>query len=381
MSEKILLINDHPPYTGVGKYWVELYNHLAGQLPKDWQRYGLMQNMGLQYSPPDSDISVQYRPRFLRQEGYGKWYTLDSFYLYPRKIPGNFSLYHLSSQMMGRSIHYASPGIVTCHDLIVYESAKELTHLKKWIQKRHLKAILQASGIIFISEYSKKTFQRYFDYPEERMVVIHHAAGSHFTPMDKLKCREELDLPEKRPIIISVGSEAPRKNINILLEILWQLRKKIPLILLIRIGNERTPTRTYITDKGLTGNVIYREHVSEEDLAKYYNAADLFLSPSRYEGFGMPVLEAMQSGVPVIASNATSIPEITGAAAILHDPMDIHGFVTDAKRILTDAELSRKISDACRKRALGFTWEEAARQTVGFYQLILDIERNVQHTP
>lgn len=367
----VLLVNDHPPYTGIGKYWHELYKNLPNHLPEDWVRSGLMQNMGGNYSPSATDINVQFRPKWCKQVRFGKWYNINSYYYYPHKIPATHSLYHISSQMMGQSVRFVNPAIATCHDLIAYEHADNLKKIKQWIQRKHIKALRQASGLIFISEHSKNSFLRYFDYPDEKTVVIYHGTSSVFHPRDKSACRAELELPEEIPIIIAVGSESERKNLPVTLQVIQKLRSTFPDVLLIRIGGQSRFSREYLKANKLEENVCYKKHIPEETLAKYYNAADLLIFPSTYEGFGLPVIEAMSSGLPVITSNVTSLPEIVGDTRQIHNPMDVESFASRAEQILTSKWLYAELSEKNLNRAKNFTWDTVARQTVKFYREIL----------
>jgi len=367
----LLLVNDHHRYTGIGKYWLELYKNLPNHLPEDWVRTGLMQNMGENYSPSEPEINVQFRPKWCKQVSFGKWHNINSYYYYPRKIPDTHSLYHISSQMMGQSAQHVTPAIVTCHDLIAFENADHLNKIKQWIQRKHLKALRHASGLIFISEHSKKTFLEHFDYPEERTAVIYHGTSNLFHPRDKKACRAELNLPEKIPIIIAVGSESKRKNLPVTLQVIKKLRAAFPELLLLRVGDQSRFSREYLKENMLEENVQYRKNVPEETLAKYYNAADLLIFPSWYEGFGLPVVEAMSSGLPVVASNVTSIPEIVNDDRQLHEPDNVDAFAATAEKILSDNEYYNALSEHNLKQAVHFTWDNVARQTVAFYRKIL----------
>ncbi|MBC7249972.1 MAG: glycosyltransferase family 4 protein, partial [Anaerolineae bacterium] len=122
---------------------------------------------------------------------------------------------------------------------------------------------------------------------------------------------------------------------------------------------------------GLKDEVEFAGYVPAEELPLWYNAADLFVFPSLYEGFGLPPLEAMACGTPVVSSNAASLPEVVGEAGLLIDPYDVEGLAAAMRRVLTDRELSTQLRERGLRRARQFSWKEAARQTVAVYEQVL----------
>lgn len=330
-----------------------------------------MQNMGRNYRPSTPNTSVHYRPSWVKQSGFGQNYIIMSYYYYPPKIPAGFSLYHVASQMMGRSVHYVSPSIVTCHDVIAFRMTSNHPLLNRSLQKKHLRALTKADRIIFISKCTKDDFLSVFDYKEENTNVIYHAASDVFQPRNKRSCRAELGLPLDRPMVLYVGSEAPRKNIKTLLRSIYKVKKQAPEILLVRIGQQRKMSRILVEKLGLEENILYLKNLSEETLAKSYNAADVYVSPSLYEGFGLPILEALKSGCPVIASNVSSLPEITGGAAILHPPLDVDAFAGSIETMLDSQSVRDDYAARGILRAEQFTWQIAAQKTLNIYRQIL----------
>lgn len=379
----VVLINDHPFKGGIGKYVFHLYNEFLEIQPEHYSFQLLLQNVpshasleswtGWDPKTCDSlDMSVQYRPSWAKQRGFGKIYQLTSLYYFPKKIPVNFSLYHISSQMMGNSVRYVSPTVITCHDIIALRVRSNYSELARYLRAKHIASLVNASGIIFISEHTKNDFLTQFDYKEENTSVIHHGVSDTFQPRDKEVCREELRLPLNRPIILHIGTEEARKNTETILRAIHTLRKQDPAVLLVRIGGQSSRSRKLIEKLGLEKNTLYIQNQSELSIAHFYNAADVFVFPSTYEGFGLPVLEAMKSGCPVIASNATSIPEITGDAAVLLNPRDVNGFTKSIETILDDASLQIQMSKKGIERAHQFNWRKTALKTLDVYWKILN---------
>lgn len=175
-----------------------------------------------------------------------------------------------------------------------------------------------------------------------------------------------------RPIVLYIGSEAPRKNIETLLSSIHRVKKQIPDILLVRVGTQKKRSRNLIEKLCLEKNILYFNNQLEEALAKFYNAADMFVFPSLYEGFGLPALEALKSGCPVVASNATSIPEITGDAAILHHPLDVDAFVDSIETLLSNKSMREEYRRKGIERAMHFSWEKTAHETLEIYRKILE---------
>ncbi|UCD38131.1 MAG: glycosyltransferase, partial [Fidelibacterota bacterium] len=210
-------------------------------------------------------------------------YSVTSYFYFPKRIPHSFSLYHMSSQMMGRSLKYISPAIVTCHDMIAFRVKANHPAFTEHMRRKHLAELRRAKAIIFISRHTRDDFLSLFDYREKDTAVIHHAAGDHFQPRDKKSSRKALELPKDRPIILHVGSEAPRKNIATLLYALHQIKQQIPAILFIRIGSQGRRSRELTARLRLEENISYFKNQPEEKLAKFYNAADVFVFPSTYE--------------------------------------------------------------------------------------------------
>jgi len=173
-------------------------------------------------------------------------------------------------------------------------------------------------------------------------------------------------------VVLHVALEHWRKNIPGLLRATAILKRTYPDILLIRVGTGRNSTLELIKSLDLTDNIRYVTANNENDLVRLYNAADVFTFPSFYEGFGLPVLEAMACGIPVVASNRTSIPEVVGEAGLLADPTNLSAMAQALKEVLSDRALAETLSDRGIQRAAIFTWDKTAAATGSIYGQLLN---------
>ncbi len=188
----------------------------------------------------------------------------------------------------------------------------------------------------------------------------------------KLKLRYKLNIANDQKIVLYVGSETQRQNVPILIKAFSKLRKRIPNVKLVKIGESqssdgREKVLKLINDLNIQNDVVFTGYISEEDMPKWYNAADVFVYPCEYAGFGLPPLEAMACGTPVITSNTTSLPEVVGDAGILINPQDIELMVNMMYKILTDNELSEELSKKGIERSKLFNWNESAKLTQEVY--------------
>ncbi len=179
----------------------------------------------------------------------------------------------------------------------------------------------------------------------------------------------------QRPYILYVGSIEPRKNLLRLLQAYARLREVAPQWRLVIVGARNiwlsSPLILEIDKMSLKPWVQFTGFIPESDLPALYNGADLFAFPSLYEGFGLPVLEAMRCGTPVVTSNLSSLPEVAGDAAILVDPYDVEAIASAMQRALTDPALAQDLQRRGLEWSEGFTWERTARQTLALYQKVL----------
>jgi len=232
----------------------------------------------------------------------------------------------------------------------------------------------RADLFITISNFIKGEMIEHLEIPGEKIVVTHLGVEGRFTPHGADGERRVLinRYGLSRPYLLSVATQEPKKNLPVLLQAYRILADRLPdpprLVLVGKRGWETPGIREEIDAKGLGRLAIVLGYATMEDLPRLYRHAEIFLFPSIYEGFGLPLLEAMASGCPVAASNAASIPEITGDAAVLFDPHDPEAMAVRIEEILKDRERRMELSQRGIERAKSFTWEETARKTLEAYK-------------
>ena len=232
----------------------------------------------------------------------------------------------------------------------------------------------RADRIIAVSESTRRDAVRLLGVPPEKVTVVHHGVEPEFRPIrdpDVLAAfRRRRGLPEA--YILFVGTLEPRKNVPTLLRAYAQARREFGvsqrLVVAGGKGWRYAPTLRLVEELGLRDDVLFPGFVPLHELPLWYNGASLFVYPSRYEGFGMPLLEAMACGTPVVTSRCSSLPEVVGDAGVLVEPDAVADLATALARVLGDGDYRADLSSRGLARAAGFSWDKATRQTVGVYR-------------
>jgi len=265
--------------------------------------------------------------------------------------------------------------IITVHDLTPIIFPKEHKSGKSLIYKLLFPRTLKtADKIIAVSYSTKQDLLKYFKVADKQIKVIHEAADEKFQPLDKetiQKFKTKYNL--NSPFILYVGTLEPRKNIPTLIKAFYNLRKyNLPhkLVITGKKGWKYNSIFEIIEKFDIQGDVIFTGYMPDEDLPALYNAADLFVYPSLYEGFGLPPLEAMSSGCPVITSNTSSLPEVVGDAGIMIDPYDVDTLTSSIYKVLTNDGLKADMVEKGLERAKMFSWEKTAKETLKIYREI-----------
>lgn len=237
-------------------------------------------------------------------------------------------------------------------------------------------SVNRADRIVTISESTKQDLIDLLHIPAEKIVIappgVNVQAFQHsYQPSILQRIKEQYHLPEH--YILYMGTLEPRKNIERLVQAFAQVHQKdgvqgYKLVLAGKKGWQYDSIFTLIQSLGLEQYVICTGYVAEEDKAAIYQMADVFVFPSLYEGFGMPIAEAMAAGVPVITSNVSSMPEVAGDAAILIDPYSVEQIADAMEQLLTDDVLRRQCIQKGLTQCSKFTWEQSADILVQMYQ-------------
>ena len=245
-------------------------------------------------------------------------------------------------------------------------------------------ATQDADALIALSNSARDDIVSLLGVKPEKVAVIPAAAGEQFKPPEDFRQAQEraarefgLPPPDDGGYILFVGTLEPRKNLTTLLEAYRKLldgKRVLPTPVLALAGREGwlfEQVHARIDELKLRDHVRLLGGVGDEELVRLYQGALAFAMPSLYEGFGLPVLEAMQSGVPVVSSNAGSLAEVAGDAAILVEPQDVEGWMVGLERVLLDGEESARMVKAGLEQARRFSWGRAARETWGLYERVV----------
>lgn len=268
--------------------------------------------------------------------------------------------------------------IMTVHDLVAFLLPDRHNRKAVITEKAFLKKALEkVAKIITVSKNTKKDLANYFSMDENEIEVIYPGASSAFKPlfgagMEVVEdFRKAIDLTA--PFILGVGTLEPRKNFITLIKSFAQIADDFPDHLLIIAGKKGwyyNDIFKTVQELKIENKVRFFGYVSEEELVKLYNGARVFVYPSLYEGFGLPPLDAMQCGCPVITSNVSSLPEVVGNAAITVNPNDINALAIEIKKVLSDNQLRKKMRDDGLDQAREFSWEKSAKRLLELFEII-----------
>ncbi len=268
------------------------------------------------------------------------------------------------------------PSVITVHDLAFLKYPRFLTRSSARYYGQVEVAASRADHIIAVSQSTKRDTIQMLGVPEEKITVIYEAAHPLFAPISNeeplARVRAKFGLP--RDFILFVSTIEPRKNIPTLLRAFKQLRARYKAPITLALAGNRgwlvEEVDAVVEELKLGDSIRFLGGVPNEELVYLYNAATCFILPSYYEGFGLPPLEAMACGTPVIVSKVASLPEVVGDAALLVEPEDVEGWCVAMMRVLDDENLRREMRAKGLKRAATFSWERAARETLAVYQKI-----------
>lgn len=357
---------------GLGRYAESLVRALAKEDP---ERLALFYNrsrdapelIGLDRLPHRS-LPLGYKPWRM-----AVWVGQLAGIGFDRLLP-DAELYHATEHLLMPLRQ--TPTVLTVHDLIFKLFPQHHKRLNYWFLNAAMPLFVRrADAVITISESSKRDLVHHYGTPEEKITVVYEAAASHFEPATVPTVglvRREYELPAR--FLLTVGTIEPRKNLSRLLEALARLRKDdagLHLVLVGAAGWLYDDFFRQIEMLGLEDVVHFPGYVLDADLPAIYSAATVLVMASVYEGFGLPVLEAMACGTPVVSSGASSLPEVGGEAAQYFTPASVDDMTEALRRVLGDEGLRVEMRAAGLKQAAKFSWERTARETMAVYEQVL----------
>ncbi len=266
------------------------------------------------------------------------------------------------------------PSVVTVHDLMFLALPEFAGRAYTGEMLSRVRVAVQRAGAVIVpSRYTEEDVKRRLQVPAEKIKVIYEAADERFRPQPEERCREVMArCGVDGPFLLFVGQTTRQKNLHRVCRAFQAVREKLGTTKysLVVVGKETADTAAIRReiDPAIRSDVHFVGYVPDEELPYFYSAADVFVFVSRYEGFGIPLLEAMGCGVPVLASHAASIPEVVRDAALLVDPEDDEAIARGMVTLLSDTSRARHYRERGALRVRAFSWNGAARETLATFE-------------
>jgi glycosyltransferase involved in cell wall biosynthesis len=282
------------------------------------------------------------------------------------------------------------PYVMTVHDILEHLSrAREQTGFWRFTHFQLTKRVLSGAARIFaVSNFTKLEIEKLFGIPARRIEVVYNAIDErllhgHVNPADRQVIVERYQVTY--PFLLYAGRISPHKNVVRMIEAFSALKTELdkehlfPDLKLIIIGDDvsgNPDLRRTVIRSGVQNDVRFLGFVPIEVLRTFYDAAKIFVFPSLYEGFGLPPLEAMAHGTPVVTSNVTSLPEVVGNAAVLVHPENVFEIMRALHRVLLDQSLREKMKERSYRQAAKFSWEKSVSRILDVYREVLNSAGN-----
>lgn len=352
---------------GIGRYTREIIKHLA-EIDKI-NSYVLLtppQASGLDFPPNFQGKKLPLPERWMTI----LWHRLR-FPLWVEVFTGPLDVFHSPDFVLPPV--KAARTILTVHDLSFLRLPHcSEPHLRAYLSKAVPRSARRAHLILADSENTRQDVIELLDIPPGRVEVLYAGVDERFRPIgETAEVRTRYRLPER--FILSVGTLEPRKNYERLIEAFALLKGRVPsasdvkLVIVGQKGWLYEGIFAAVERLNLQGEIIFSGYVADEDLPALYSAAELFVYPSLYEGFGLPPLEAMACGTPVVASSAPCLPEVLGDAALFAPPDEVEAMASAMERALLDEGLRHQLREKGFSRAKAFSWEKSARKLLEVY--------------
>lgn len=351
--------------TGVGRYLLNLLNHFA-ELRPEFQ-FQLYSDRPLTTAFENSNVNA----RLLK----GHKLLWKHLVMPLEQIRAGIDVFFVPSY--STPLWNPAQSVVTIHDLIYTRFPQWTDRVERWRFATIVRFSARfAAKIIAVSEATRKDILDLTGVSPHKVQVIYEGVDAIFRRLpeesiNQVKNRLHLD----RPFILYVGSMHYRRNVQRLLQAFSILKRdrKIPQQLLLCGLNlyRGSELETWVARERLEQDVRYIGYVSDEELVALYNMAEVFVYPSMYEGFGLPILEAMACGAPVVTCNVSALPEVAGNAALLIDPHDTQALVEALWRVLSEPNLKQELTGRGFEQSRKFSWKKAAQETLELFESTL----------
>ena len=352
------LLIDHSSASGLGRYAYSLAAELRS-LGADMRVARFSFGGKVESFPGQTVIETPvFSPAFGR--------SLNWFFRWPGLLPKGCVLYHATNQLYLAHALRAARGlrILTIHDVFI----DEMDPISRWALGISLRRLREFDRFIAVSRYAKEESVRRWGLSPDKIDVIYEGVNSGvFRPGSRQQARLRLGLPLDAKIVLHVGCDVPRKNVAAAVRALARVNDR--RIMFVRVGSAAPRTRRLIAASAFEAQTrMITARVPDQDLAEYYRAADLLLFPSLREGFGLPVLEAMACGTPVVCGKGSALDEVAADAALQVDVRDEQGLSEAVRAVLDDEPTALRLSQAGIRRAASFTWRRCAVETLHAYK-------------
>lgn len=339
------------------------------------------QNEYVVFVKPDKDVCLQSSQNLKVVEVKGKTYIDWEQIALPKAIEQeNIDLMHFTSNTA--SVNIKCPFILTLHDIIYLEkffSKGSLYQVAGHFYRRWNvpKIAPKAEYVLTVSEFEKLQIQKSLGIKYTQLKAIYNAYNQNFRMIEDEEALEQVRKKYNLPcdFIFFLGNKAPKKNMKRVLEAYAAYidQNLTPLNLVIAESSENDIVQllTEINRKDIFEKIILTGYVQHSELPYIYNLATLFLYPSLRESFGIPIIEAMACGTPVITSNTSAMPEVADDAAMLVNPFDVEAITQAIKKVLENKKLYNHLKYSGLNRAMAFSWENTAQKTINLYNDIL----------
>ena len=360
--------------TGIGNYIRHLLKYIF-ELDKE-------NNYVIFLLPEEYDNFELPNERIRKIKVSAKWYGWKEQILFPIELyKENLDLMHFTH--FNSPVLYFKKSIVTIHDVTPYFFPGH--KMKSVIRKIGFRTVFfssvkKASKVIAVSENTKSDIVKHFKIKENKIKVIYEGADSQFKIINNNQKITEIKKKYNitKPFIFYTGVWRNHKNLVGLVKAFDILKNKYKLNYQLVLGGKEDPyypeVRKTWEKLGLEKKIIRTGFIKQEELPLFYNAAEIFVIPSFYEGFGLIGLEAMACGTPVVSSNKTSLPEVLGDAAIYFNPNNPEEMAEKMKLVLTDKKLYNELREKGFRQIRKYSWERMGRETMEIYGKILNIE-------
>ncbi len=361
-------IQDHFP--GIGRYVFNLAGTLAQIAPET--RFRLIYNPQLRNTRFDVE-SLAHLPNVeLCRVDISTFSPREQWLGAQRALTAGAALWHSAYYIMPYRLPI--PVVVTLEDVTPLVLHEEMPNPVKRLLYRalNLLAARRAVQIITLSAAAREDIIRVLGIPRDRITVVPLAADVRFQPaaaVEVARAREQLDLPER--FVLYVGSNKPHKNLALLLIAWAEVETDAALVIAGHWDARYTDAQRLAKLLEPRRRVLFRHNVSNADLPALLSGAQAFVFPSVHEGFGLPPLEAMACGTPVVCANASSLPEVVGDAALLFDPRGPQMISSALARVLEDGALRDSLRAQGLAQAAKFSWERTARETMAVYEQVM----------